>query len=152
MGKYLKHPFGQAVLVLVVAYILLDYGIAYMSPLLGLASDPVPIPNSVLLQYLVTVCVGILLWVSDNETRWAEFKAPMHQVMVDPDLKIARISLMTLVPVLVAFGTFSQVRPSVAAPTTPQYAAKSSSNRWTAPPPMKAPPSRISRQLSRISS
>ena len=118
MGKYLKHPFGQALLVLVVAYILLDYGIAYMSPLLGLASDPVPIPNSVLLQYLVTVSVGILLWVSDNDTRWAEFKAPMHQVMVDPDLKIARISLMVLAPVLVAFLTFSQVRPSVAAPTT----------------------------------
>ncbi|MCH2585274.1 MAG: hypothetical protein MK138_10940, partial [Planctomycetes bacterium] len=114
----MKHPFGQALLVLVVAYFLLDYGIAYMSPLLGLASDPVPITNSVLLQYLVTVSVGILLWVSDNDTRWAEFKAPMHQVMVDPDLKKARISLMVLAPVLVAFLTFSQGRPSVAAPTS----------------------------------
>ena len=118
MGKYLKHPFGQAVLVLVVAYFLLDYGIAYMSLWLGLASDPVPIPNSVLLQYLITVSVGILLWVSDNDARWAEFKAPIHRVMVDPGLKRVRNSLMVLVPILVAFLTFSQVRPSVAAPTT----------------------------------
>ena len=118
MGKYLKHPLGQAVLVLVVSYFLLDYGIAYMSLWLGLASDPVPIPNSVLLQYLVTVSVGILLWVSDNDARWAEFKAPIHLVMVDPGLKRVRNSLMVLVPILVAFFTFSQVRPSVAAPTT----------------------------------
>ena len=118
MGKHLKHPLGQAVVVLLVSYLLLDYGIAYLSLWLGLASDPVPIPNSVLLQYLITVGVGILLWVSDNDARWAEFKAPMHRVMVDPDRKIARNSLMVLVPILVALATFNQVKPSVAAPVT----------------------------------
>ena len=41
MGKYLKHPFGQAVLVLLVAYFLLDYGIVYIPPLLGIASAPI---------------------------------------------------------------------------------------------------------------
>ncbi len=116
MGKYLKHPFGQAVLVLIIAFLLLVFGIPYIPPLLGFPSAPVP--NSVLLQYLITVCVGILLWVSDNDKRWAEFKAPMHRVMVDPDQKRMRNSLMVLVPVLVAFLTFNQVRPSVAAPTS----------------------------------
>ncbi len=116
MGKHLKHPFGQAVLVLVVSYLLLDYGIAYIPPLFGIASAPVP--SSVLLQYLITVGVGILLWVSDNETRWKEFKAPIHRVMVDPDRKTTRNSLLVLVPLLVAFATFHQVKPSVAAPAT----------------------------------
>jgi mono/diheme cytochrome c family protein len=116
MGKYLKHPFGQAVLVLLVSYLLLDFGIEYIPPLLGMVSAP--IPNSVLLQYLVTVSVGILLWVSDNDARWEEFKAPMHHVMVDPGQKTLRNSLMVLVPVLVAFATFNSVRPSVSAPTT----------------------------------
>ena len=116
MGKYLKHPLGQAVLVLFIAFLLLVFGIPYIPPLFGLPSAPVP--NSVLLQYLITVCVGILLWVSDNDKRWAEFKAPMHRVMVDPDQKTMRNSLMVLVPVLVAFLTFNQVRPSVAAPTS----------------------------------
>ncbi len=116
MGKYLKHPLGQAALVLVVAYFIVRFGIAYIPPLFGLASAPVP--NSVLLQYLATVAVGILLWVSDNDARWAEFKAPMHRVMVDPDQKTMRNSLMVLVPILVAFATFNQVRPSVAAPAS----------------------------------
>ena len=116
MGKFLKHPFGQAVLVLLVSYILLDYGIAYLPPLVGIASAPVP--NSVVFQFLVTVGVGILLWVSDNEARWTEFKEPIHRVMVDPNQKMARNSLMVLVPILVAFVTFNQVRPSLAAPSS----------------------------------
>ena len=100
MGKHLKHPFGQSVLVLFIAYLLLDFGIQYIPPLIGIVSAP--IPNSVLLQYLITVGVGILLWVSDNDARWAEFKEPMHVVMVDPDRKMARASLMVLVPILIA--------------------------------------------------
>ena len=116
MGKYFKHPLGQAGLVLVASYFLLEYGIAYLPPLVGIASAPVP--NSVVFQFLVTVGVGVLLWVSDNEARWTEFKEPIHRVMVDPDQKLARSSLMVLVPILVAFATFSQVRPSVAAPSS----------------------------------
>ncbi len=99
-----------------VSYLLLEFGIEYLPPLVGIASAPVP--NSVLLQFLITVGVGVLLWVSDNEARWTEFKAPMHRVMVDPDRKTMRNSLMVLVPILVAFATFNQVRPSVAAPAS----------------------------------
>lgn len=67
MGKHLKHPFGQAVLVLVVSYLLLRFGIVYIPPLFGIASAPVP--NSVLLQYLITVGVGVLLWVPSRSRR-----------------------------------------------------------------------------------
>ncbi len=114
MGKHFKHPFGQAVTVLVLSYVLLDYGIVYLPPLVGIASAPVP--NSVLFQFMLTAAVGVLLWVSDNEERWTEFKAPFHRTMVDPERKTVRGVFMVAIPVLVAFGTFNQVRPSVAAP------------------------------------
>ena len=129
MGRYLKHPLGQAFLVLLVSYFLLDFGIEYIPPLFGMVSAP--IPNSVLLQYMVTVGVGILLWVSDNEARWAEFKAPMHRVMVDPGQKVLRISLMGLLPLLVALATYNSVRPSVAAPTTLRSIHPSAPSQFT---------------------
>ena len=75
-----------------------------------------PVPNTVLLQYMLTVAVGLLLWVSDNDERWAEFKAPFRSVMVDPDRKTARTILAVTIPALVAFATYGQVRPSVQAP------------------------------------
>ena len=114
MGKHFKHPFGQAVLVLALSYVVLDYGIVYLPPLVGIASAPVP--NSVILQFMLTAAVGVLLWVSDNEERWTEFKAPIHRTMVDPERKTVRSIFMVAIPVLAAFATFNQVRPSVAAP------------------------------------
>lgn len=114
MGKHFKHPFGQAALVLVLSYLVLDYGIVYLPPLVGIASAP--IPNSVLFQFMLTAAVGVLLWVSDNEERWTEFKAPIHQTMVDPQRKTVRGVLMVAIPLMVGFGIFNQVRPSVGAP------------------------------------
>lgn len=114
--RYLKHPLGVAAVVLIVAYLLIDYGIAYIPPLLGIPSAPVP--NSVVLQYLATVLAGILLWVSDNEERWAEFKRPFQETMVLPERRVLRSVLMIALPLLIGALVFLQVRPTVAAPAT----------------------------------
>ena len=116
MDKHFRHPFGQSVVVLVLAYLLVEFGIVYLPPIIGVASAPVP--GSVVLQYMLTVLVGILLWVSDNEGRWAEFKQPIQRVMVDPERKIARAVLLVATPLLVAYVTFDRVRPSVTAPVS----------------------------------
>lgn len=110
----LNTPFRQALALLVGAYVLIDFGIPYIPPLIGMTSAPVP--NTVVIQYLITVAVGILLWVSDNEERWREFKKPIHELLVRPERRIARGALLVLAPLLVAFLTFNQVKPAVSAP------------------------------------
>ena len=97
-----------------IAYLLVEFGISWLPPLLGFASAPVP--NSVVFQYMLTVVVGVLLWVSDNEERWRAFKRPMHRVMVDDRRKPIRMALLVLLPALVAFVAYGQVKPSLAAP------------------------------------
>ena len=114
MKRWLEEPFGQVVVIMVVAYFLIVFGIPYIPPLLGFPSAPVPI--SVVFQYMVTVLVGALLWVSDNEARWAAFKRPMHRVMVDDRRKPIRLAAMVLLPALVAFVAYGRVKPSLAAP------------------------------------
>jgi mono/diheme cytochrome c family protein len=114
MRRYLRHPLGQAAAVLVVAFLLFEFGIAYIPPLFGVASAP--IPTSVLFQYMVTVLVGVLLYVSDNEERWREFKRPLRAVLVEDSLRVLRTSLLVLIPLLVGMVAFLQVRPTVAAP------------------------------------
>ena len=115
-GKPWKHPFGQAVIVLVLSYMLFKWGIWLLPPLVGIRSAPVP--SSVILQFMATVFVGVLVWVSDSEARWKEFKAPIHRVMVDPDQKLGRTILLVTIPLLVAFITFDRVRPTVSAPAS----------------------------------
>lgn len=112
--RWLKHPLGQAAVVMAVAYVIFKWGIPLIPPLVGARSAPVP--TSVLFQYMLTVLVGVLIWVSDNEDRWREFKAPLHAVLVEPRHRLIRIALLVATPALVAFLTYDQVRPSVSAP------------------------------------
>lgn len=115
MRQLLRHPFWQAIAVLVASYLLIKYGIAYIPPLLGVRSAVVP--SSVVLQYMGIVLAGVLIYVSDNEARWREFRQPIRAAMVDPDKKLIRAALLVTIPLLVGFVTFDRVRPSVAAPS-----------------------------------
>ena len=109
-----RHPFWQAVLVLVGSYLLVRFGIALVPPLIGVESAPVP--ASVVFQFTMTALVGVLLYVSADEQRWSQFKEPIHAVAVDADKKILRIALLVALPVLVGFLTYRQVSASVGAP------------------------------------
>ncbi len=116
MKRYLSHPFWQAAIVLALAYVVIRWGVAYLPGLIGIQSAPVP--ASVVLQYTLIALVGVLVWVSDNEARWKEFKEPIHAVLVQPEKKLARMGLLVLIPAAVGFVTFNNVRPTIAAPAS----------------------------------
>jgi mono/diheme cytochrome c family protein len=116
MRAMLRHPFWQAVLVLIAAYIIVRPGIAYVPPLFGVRSAPVPM--SVVIQYMAVVLVAVLLYVSTDDERWQRFGEPVHSVMVDPGKRVLRTLLLVLLPLLVGFATYERVRPSVRAPVT----------------------------------
>jgi hypothetical protein len=114
LREFLSHPFWQAVLLLLLAYLAFDFGIAYVPPLFGIPSAPVP--NSVLVQFMLTALVGILIYVSDNEEKWRKFKEPITATLVDADKRWLRGALLVLIPVLVGFVVYDQARPKVDAP------------------------------------
>lgn len=105
----LKHPFWLALVILVIAYVVIAFGI----PLLP---GSALVPQSVVVQYMATVFVGVLLWVSDDEHRWTQFKQPIHDVLRKPELKTVRSTLLVVAPLLVGLFVFQQARASVAAP------------------------------------
>jgi hypothetical protein len=114
LREVLRHPFWQAVLLLVAAWVGFTYGIAYAPPLFGVRSAPVP--QSVVLQYMLTALVGVLLFVSSDETRWRRFQEPVTATLVAPERRWLRATLLMAVPALVGLATYQQVRPRVSAP------------------------------------
>jgi mono/diheme cytochrome c family protein len=114
MRRWLEHPFWQAIVLLMAAYVLIDLGIAYLPPLLGISSAPVP--DSVLLQFMLTVLAGILIYVSASEEKWGKFQEPIRATMVDADKRYLRLALLVAIPLLVGFVAFRQVRETVSAP------------------------------------
>ena len=107
--RYAAHPFWQAVAILALAYVV----VVFVVPLLPGSAI---VPKSVVLQYMATVLVGVLIYVSDSEERWARFKEPIHAVLVQPRLRTARAALLGVVTLFVGWITFGQVRATVAAP------------------------------------
>jgi mono/diheme cytochrome c family protein len=107
----LRHPFWQALALMVGAYLLFEFGVAWLPPLLGIKSAPVP--DSVIIQFMATALVGVLIYVSDNEDSWRRFKEPINAAMVEPDKRWVRATFLVLLPVLVGFVTFQRVRPRV---------------------------------------
>ncbi len=75
--RYADHPFWQAAALLVAAFVV----IVYIVPLLP---GSALVPKSVVLQYMATVLVGVLIYVSDNEERWSRFREPIHAALVEP--------------------------------------------------------------------
>jgi mono/diheme cytochrome c family protein len=112
--RYARHPLGQFAIIMVLAFLIFEFGIWLIPPLLGMRSAP--IPNSVLLQYMATVFVGALIYVSDNEERWQEFKRPLLATLVEPELRKLRLALAVALPLLVGGLVLLAVRPTVAAP------------------------------------
>ena len=109
LRRYAAHPFWQAVGILVLAYIV----VVWVVPLLP---GSALVPKSVVLQYMLTVLVGVLIYVSDNEERWARFKQPIEAVLVERRLRMARAALLVVVTVLVGLVAYGQVATTVAAP------------------------------------
>jgi mono/diheme cytochrome c family protein len=109
MNQRLKHPFWQAVLILVIAYVLIAFGI----PLLP---GSALVPKSVVLEYMAMVFVGVLIWVSDSEERWQRFQQPIKDMLVKDELKTVRTGFLVVAPLLVGWLAFQQVRATVSAP------------------------------------
>ena len=109
LRRHAAHPFWQAVAILVLAYVV----VVWVVPLLPGSAI---VPKSVVLQYMVTVLVGVLIYVSDNEERWAQFKQPIEAVLVEPRLRAARAALLVVVPALVGLIAYGQVATPVASP------------------------------------
>ena len=104
-----SHPFWQAVGILVLAFVV----VVWVIPLLPGSAI---VPKSVVLQYMLTVLVGVLIYVSDNEARWSRFKEPIHAVLVEPRLRVVRTALLVMVTALVGLIAYGQVATTVAAP------------------------------------
>jgi mono/diheme cytochrome c family protein len=92
----LRSRFFQAVLVLVLAFVILRFGI-----------QP-PAPWSVLTLYMTIVLMAVLIFVSSDRDSWADFIRPIWATLVRPDLRILRLALLVAIPLLLGYYAYTQ--------------------------------------------
>ncbi len=98
-GKFL-----QAVLLVVVAYLIFRYGI-----------QP-PIPGSLLSLYMAITLCAVLVYVSADSESWRSFVTPIRRTLVDPRRRPVRLALGIVLPLLIGYYAYSQAAATVEAP------------------------------------
>jgi len=96
--------FWQAVLLVAAAYLIYDNAFAPLTP------------RSVMIEYMIITVIGVLLYFSFEDQRWAEFKAPILAVLREDGKWPARWMILVLAPSLAAYITYRAVAPSFEAP------------------------------------
>src|ERR1700730_16198898 len=107
--RYTEHPFWQAVGILVLAFLVIEF-------LIPAFPGSAIVPKSVALQYMLAVLVGVLIYVSGNEDRWTQFKEPINSLLIEPRLRILRGGVLAVVTLLIGWITLAQARTTVSAP------------------------------------
>jgi mono/diheme cytochrome c family protein len=100
----LRSRFVQAVLVLVLAFVVLRFGIRP------------PAPWSVFTLYMTIVLLAVLVYVSSNSDSWRAFMRPIRETLVAPDRRLTRLSLLVVVPLLFGYYAYTQAAAKPQAP------------------------------------
>jgi DMSO reductase family type II enzyme heme b subunit len=98
-GKFL-----QAVLVLVVAFLVFKYGVRP------------PMPFSLLSLYMAITLLAVLIYVSSDSESWRAFLAPIWATLTEPRWRPVRLGLGVLLPILVGYYAYSQAAATAEAP------------------------------------
>jgi len=102
--KILRSRLVQAVLILVIAFVFLRFGIRP------------PAPFSVLSLYMMVVLLSTLVYVSSDSDSWRAFLRPMRATLVDRDKQPLRLVLMIVVPLLLGYYAYTQAAAKPQAP------------------------------------
>jgi len=102
--SFLRSRFVQAVLVLVVAFVILRFGIRP------------PAPWSVLTLYMTIVLLAVLVFVSSDSDSWREFVRPIRETLVNPDRRHVRFGLLIVLPLLLGYYAYTQAAAKPQAP------------------------------------
>jgi mono/diheme cytochrome c family protein len=102
--SWLRSRFTQAVLILVLALVILKFGI-----------QP-PAPWSVLTLYMAIVTFAVLVYVSSDSDSWRSFLRPMRDTLVLPERRMLRLVLVIVIPLLFGYYAYTQAAAKPQAP------------------------------------
>ncbi len=106
MRRFGITAFWQAVLVVIAAYLFFTNAF------------PPLMPRSLVIQFMLITIVGVLLYFSFDDERWAEFLSPIQNVLRGEGLRLTltRWFFLLTIPATVGYTVFNMLLPSLDSP------------------------------------
>ncbi len=98
-----RTAFWKAIAVIAILYFILSY------PALML-------PKTLLIQYMIIIVIGVLLYFSFDDERWNDFMSPIISVLRKPKMFPIRWFFLLAIPAVIAYTVYTMVKPSFDAP------------------------------------
>jgi len=100
----LRSRFVQAIVILVLAFLVFRFGIRP------------PAPWSVVSLYMAIVLMAVLVYVSSDSDAWQSFGRPIRATLVDADQRYLRMALLIVIPLLLGYYAYTQAAAKAPAP------------------------------------
>lgn len=106
MSRWGITAFWQAVLVVIAAYLFFTNAF------------PPLMPMSLVIQFMLITVVGVLLYFSFDDERWAEFLSPIQNVLRGDGIRltVTRWFFLLAIPAVVGYTTYTLLKPSLDSP------------------------------------
>lgn len=101
----------KPILVILVSYLLLKFGIPFVGSILHPGTWPI-VPTSVMKMYMFFVVSGVLLMYSFSEEGFASFADPIVDLYTNPAKATLKLATVGIVGVLGAYITYEYVKPT----------------------------------------
>ena len=114
----LNHKLTQFILLLLLAFLVFQFGIPWLSSVVTGTAAPVP-AHLMWTIYMPLVVFVLLLFISADERWWSEFKRPLRTLIVEQEpssLVRTRRILLVAIPLLAGLMVYLVIRPDVSAP------------------------------------
>jgi mono/diheme cytochrome c family protein len=111
------HPLVQAVMLLIIAYVFIVYGLPLIAGLT--TGSAAPTPASIVTLYMGMVTVVVLLYISSNEATWRQFQQPIVTLLTERHTRWVvwlRRALLVLFPLLAGYLVYAGIQTTVEAP------------------------------------
>ncbi|MBC8518990.1 MAG: c-type cytochrome [Gammaproteobacteria bacterium] len=106
MKRFGISAFWQAIIVTIAAYLIFTNAF------------PPLMPKSLVVQFMLITVIGVLLYFSFDDERWAEFLSPIQNVLRGGGfrLTVTRWLFLLAIPAVVGYTTYGLVKPSLDSP------------------------------------
>jgi len=102
--SWLRSRFVQAIVILVLSFVLLRFGIRP------------PAPWSVIQIYMTVVFLAVLIYVSSDSDSWRQFVRPIRSTLVDPGQRRVRVAFLVVAPLVLGYYAYTQAAAKPQAP------------------------------------
>jgi len=105
----------KPILVIVIGYLLIQYGVQYIGSKLHPGTSPI-VPASVMQMYMFFLIAGVLLIYTYSDEGYDAVIGPIVNLYANPSVGLPRLILIGAVGLVGAYVTYQSVKPSFDAP------------------------------------